>query len=1022
MRTRATLLVLGLAASTAFASHSVTLSQLAQEVPGLHAKTDAEAAYAIGDMRLTERLSPAQLKQMQQELPGGQSREALLAVADLAEFLASSGAQIPVQPAPDLAAQKRILGLFVEYVGKAIPQLPNFIADRVTMRFEDTPLLQNPQGGFVPYQPLHYVDTQSTGVRYEGGRETLGDETRVSTQTATQGLTTWGVFGPILGVVLVDAAQSELGWGRWEQGPEGVLAVFRYAVPKAKSHYEVNYCCVAEEAGLWAANVFPFKQIVAYHGEIALDPATGMVRRLVLEAELKATDPVTKADILVDYGPVEIGGKTYNCPVHSVSYSYAQIVQVNPRYHYALANQLQPLSNRVSDVVFQNYHVFRAETRVLTEAENALPPLGGQPAAASSGSAAQPVAAASEAPASAASPAPAPTSAAAPASTPTTVAEAAPAPPKPEPPPAPEVVATDAPSLPDISAAPQAPVTSGFTLRTTSRLVDVAVVAFDKKGRPIPDLKAEDLQILDNGHPQQVKFFTHAGEGVVTARSSAPQAGAGEEAVYTNRPATEAAAAPSENSANTTVLMIDAAHVAFGDLTYARGEMLRFLKTVPGDERVGLYILGGYGFQVLLEPTRDHARVSAVLAKWMPSAQDLAHAQDEEERNRQHIDWVHNASDLAYVNGNGEGGNDPEMYASGNGVAAAAAYPSDAELRPLGNRPEDFALHLLVGVGRHLAAIPGHKTLVWITSDNVLADFSSQAVGREDTGNQFLDPSALRARETLNEARVSIYPLDVSQLEAGVISADLENRLVQSINPALPGQPVPPPNPTGRYAAEMHVDTHPIQPAFRELAAATGGRALRRAGDIAKELDSIVADGRAAYLVSFTPDTPADDKYHAITVKTDRPGVKLAFRTGYLYSKEPATMRDRFREAVWQPEDVNEIGLIALPAQGAKGPAVKLSISASDLAFAQQGDRWTDKIDVFLVARDDSALHAVIRGKRLGLALMPAMYEKAIKDGIPIEESLPKTPDGTSLRLVVIDENSRRMGTITLGQGVTREE
>jgi len=431
---------------------------------------------------------------------------------------------------------------------------------------------------------------------------------------------------------------------------------------------------------------------------------------------------------------------------------------------------------------------------------------------------------------------------------------------------------------------------------------------------------------------------------------------------------------------------------------------------------------------VVLEPTQDHAHLASMLAAWMPSAQELAHAQDEERRNRQQFDWVHRVTDLAYVNGNGQGGNDPEMFTSGNGQSTASRFslPPDAELRPLGDRPEDFALHLLVGVGRHLAGIPGHKSLIWISSDNVLADWSSQAVGREDTGNPFLEGPAMRARETLNEAHVSIYPLDVSQLEASITGADVATRNVtvvgrSSRDPSTAGAgDAAPGNKNGRDTARMQEDVHPIQGAFRDLAAATGGRALRRAGDIAHELDSIVADGRAAWLLSFTPDTPADGKYHVLTVKTDRRGVSLHFRTGYIYAKEPATMRDRFRDAVWRPQDLNEIGLIALPtgetASNGSRPTIKVSIAASDLALAQQADRWMDKLDVFLVVRDDSALHASVSGKRLGLALKPATYQQAVKDGIPIEESLPRVPQGSSIRLVVIDENSQRIGTITLGQ------
>src|ERR1035437_2915441 len=46
-----------------------------------------------------------------------------------------------------------------------------------------------------------------------------------------------GVFGPILSTVIVDAAQSELAWGHWDQGAGGSQAVFRYAVPKEKSNF-----------------------------------------------------------------------------------------------------------------------------------------------------------------------------------------------------------------------------------------------------------------------------------------------------------------------------------------------------------------------------------------------------------------------------------------------------------------------------------------------------------------------------------------------------------------------------------------------------------------------------------------------------------------------------------------------------------------------------------------------------------------------------------------------------------------
>jgi VWFA-related protein len=755
---------------------------------------------------------------------------------------------------------------------------------------------------------------------------------------------------------------------------------------------------------------------------MAVDPETGSILRLSVIAELKLGSPVTRADILVDYAPVEIGGKTYICPVKAVSITTAEMVQIHGRLGVPLAQQLQPLKTMLNHVSFEQYHVFRSESRVLAAENEAGKPEAvpekaapGRGAATAESSADSGVERRPDTPANAVSPA-------AQAETPIASQPAAEAAAKPVAPPAPadapEISVAETVDVP--GATPQAQpasVPSGFRLRTTSRLVDVGLVAYDKKGRPVTDLKQGDFEIYDNGSRQEIKYFGQASATMAPIPpAQAPQpAGAAFGPVYSNRQislALQPRTAAAERHA--TVLLIDASNLAWSDLHYARQEMLRFLKTLAEDEPVGLYIMRSYGFQILLEPTTDHAQVAAQLSRWMPSAQDLARAQDEEQRNRQHFDWVLRQSDLAYVNGND--GTDPDQSYSGSGKAAAAGNSVDPQLRSMGSNPQRDALERLPVIARHLAAIPGRKSLVWVSSDNALADWSSQAAGREDKGHNFIDSLWISTREALNEAHVSIYPLDASQLEAGVITADLENRLIEAKLPPKPGEPPPPPpNPTGRYAAQMHQDTHPIRPEFRELAEATGGRALRRAGDIAAELKGIAEDGRAAYLMSFTPDSPADDKYHQITVKlTGRHDLTLRYRTGYLYEKEPATLKERFRQAVWKPGDVNDIALMATSDSTAGPAALRLTIAATDLEMAQAGDRWTDTLDIFLVERDDAAVHAKFNGRTLGLRLQPATYQKVLREGIVVDQPLPEKPNSGSFRIIVVDENSSRMGSLTI--------
>jgi VWFA-related protein len=1012
MRKLALIVLLAAGSLTAGAAKRVTVEQMSQLVAAERAKPDVELAQKLADLELTERLSDAEFTRLKAELPGENSVKALRVLADASEFLEPPAADLPALAAPDVATQRRMLGLTVGYVSKIIPQLPNLFATRVTTQFEDTPQLES-VGGLAPYQPVHFSGSTKATVFYRDGREEAdaGTGKERKTMGVQQGLNTWGVFGPILSTVLLDAARSKLEWSHWERGDSGSRAVFSFAVPKEKSHYEVNFCCIAFQAATEAANVKVFRQTIGYRGEMAIDPATGTILRLVVEADLKPTDPVVKAAILVEYGPVDIGGKTYFCPVRSLSSALAQTVQLDLVYKYPLARQLQPLKNSLSENVFEDYHVFRGDARVVSAAEAEAAeraPLLPTGAATTEASATpspvtptEPVAAVS---AAAALPQPA------------AMVE----------PVVPEMSVTEGAAIPDVAvrSSPAEP-SGGFTLRTTARLVDLGVVAYDKKGRPVTDLKPQDFEVYDNGRKQQIRDFAPAAASALNTGEPVAGGRPGDaQPIFTNshNAGADAKSKGAEPERNTTILLIDSGNVAWGDLSYARSQMLRFLSTLAAGEQAGIYVMKGLGFEVLAEPSADHAQLAVTLAKWMPNAQDLSRAQAEEESNRQHFEYVHSGTDLAYVNGNGN--SDPEGSLSGGGRAASVATPTDAKLMGLGSNPERDAFFILGGVARHLATLSGHKSLVWVASDNVLADWSNQVSVRLDKGSKFIDTVALSAQEALNDAHVSIYPLDVSQLEVGGISADLGTRNVLPMgmsdrdkSTAGMGDTAPGMKP-GREAAQMQQDTHPIQGAFRELAEATGGQVFRRSGGIADELNAVVNDGRASYLLSFTPDVPADDSYHHLTVKlAGRRDLVLRYRIGYQYDKEPTTVKDRFRRAVWQAADLNEIALKAIPEAEAAGKAVDLTIATADLDLEQQNKFWGDKLDIFLVLRDDAGLHAQVTGQTLGLHLGAASRERLLGAGIPFEEKVEAKPETSSVRIIVIDENSGRMGSVTLPAG-----
>jgi VWFA-related protein len=1027
MKRFASILVVLMLASHAWAAKRVTVDQLEQIINASQGKPDAEVAGHLSELELTERLNSTLLARWKASLPGEKVQAALVALADASEFLDPPDEEIPGNDPPDLATQRKMMALTVNYVSKTIPLLPNILATRVTSRFEDTPLQQHLNSPTTLYQPLHSVGNSSVTVTYRHGQEAV--DAGAAKDKKANGLTTWGVFGPILGTVLEDAARSKLVWSHWEEGESDLVAVFSYSVPKEKSHYRVDYCCVPIQSPGGVANLSPFSQIVAYHGEMTVDPASGTILRLMVEAELNTNDPVARASIVVEYGPVEIGGKTYICPLKSVALSLAQsskIVEDTPLHTSPVMGLTEsyepsqilsvaqgPPQIKLNDVAFEQYHLFRTEARVVTgdaaETEPAKPENAPSVVAKTAeAAAAQPASPAAPMASAAPTAAPVAGTGAVPVSLSTSVPEQ-------------EIAEAEASGVPDAPANPSMPQPSGFTLKVASRLVDIGVVAYDKKGYPVKDLKPEDFEIYDNGRKQQVRYFSQAAEEVSAAAPGSSVAAPAQPEI-SNHGASDAKNEGGEPESSSTILLVDVGNISYSDLSYARAQTMRFLRALPAGERVGLYVMKRVSFQILAEETTDHALLEEKLSRWMPSAQDLQNAQDEERRNRQQFETVHSIEDLLYVNGSAS--NDSDGHRQN----------LDPALRDWGSNPARDAMIILEGVAWHLAAISGHKNLVWISSDNALVDWSNKAASIEKN-DKYIDPNTLRAQEAMNDAHVSVYPLDVSQLEGGMVDASVSRFNVElaEVTPIQQQMSRLGPEATagididmfdngghilrpGRLISQMQQDTRAIQGPIRHLAEATGGRIFRRSDSIATELNGVIEEGHAAYLLSFTPDLPADGQFHLLTLKlaSKRPGLTLHYRTGYIYSKEPATLKERFHQALWLPVDANQVAVTAQPITFEGGLRVKITVAAGDLALEEKSGRWSGNLDVFLVQRDDAGLQAQVEGKRLGLQLKASTLQYLLKNGLSVERTVQLKPSITSLRVLIVDENTGRMGSVTI--------
>jgi VWFA-related protein len=349
----------------------ITVQELEQMLETAHGSGDKEVAQELFGVELTERMSSSKLSSWKARLPGERSRAALVAVADKSAFLALPAADIPTTATPDPATRRMMLSRTIDYLSKTIVKLPNFFATRTTVQYDEPPQKDEQAWKTVTSdQSLHVTETFNTTVTFRDGKEVVDPKARriEKLNSRERDLDTQGTFGPILAMVFVgtSAAHSVFTWSHWEQDADKPQAVFRYAIPPDASYFEVGFCCLADPDG----TIF-FRRKAAYHGEVTIDPTSGAIRRLTLVANLEPRLPMLSSAIMVEYGPVVIGEKTYICPTRSVSISRQRTVKLVKEWgqSFGVYGRFETILN---DLAFGKYHLFRAESRILPG--NTVPP------------------------------------------------------------------------------------------------------------------------------------------------------------------------------------------------------------------------------------------------------------------------------------------------------------------------------------------------------------------------------------------------------------------------------------------------------------------------------------------------------------------------------------------------------------------------------------------------------------------------------------------------------------------------
>jgi VWFA-related protein len=507
------------------------------------------------------------------------------------------------------------------------------------------------------------------------------------------------------------------------------------------------------------------------------------------------------------------------------------------------------------------------------------------------------------------------------------------------------------------------------TFRTRTTLVELSVVAVDDAGRPVTDLTKDDFVILDRGQPQRIAFFRFEGAPENPKAASLP------ENTFTNRPEYTA-----PDARNVTAIVLDAVNSRVWDQATAREQLLRYLDTVPQGTRVGMYQLG-WRIRVLHDFTTDLASLRTHVRQIIADA--AAHAFVSEE---------------AYQGNDGMSADAQAMMAT---AAADMARVEQGYSESIDDRKRAVTLAGLETIGARLAAVPGRKSLVWLTLGMPITT----------TYQGFLrnhEPQIRRTAQTLAAEGVAIYPVDIQ----GLASTNLSTTMMPGQFPgSLMRAPAIKPNST--------IDQR-LWSTLTVMSDITGGRFSHNTNDMAEGLKVATNDLRGSYTLGFYTTTDSDGGWRPLEVKAHgRRGLHLTYKRGFLedsLAAPPPLWTDAlWRSTIQSPLTSTVVRLDASfePVTGAEKGTYNLTlqIAADDLQFHSVNGKLTSDVEIGIAEKMPTGAFAY--------RTEPVVY--SLPEGATGRDLVVRygtrwkvRDDAAIVRVIVRDKNSGKYGTLDI--------
>jgi VWFA-related protein len=507
--------------------------------------------------------------------------------------------------------------------------------------------------------------------------------------------------------------------------------------------------------------------------------------------------------------------------------------------------------------------------------------------------------------------------------------------------------------------------TTDYTFRTKTELVLVNVTVRDKNGNPVRDLKREDFTVLEDNKQQQVVSFDLENTDAVlsTAATEAPLLGkTPSKTPAKSTDVAQAIATRPLKDRRLIILFFDLSAMQPDEIDHATTAAQNYVEKqmVPAD-LVSIVSLGSS-----LTVNQDFTSDRALLKKTL---QDF--------------------------NLGAGGGFEEGSTGTTEGTAeTGGSFTTDDTEYNIFNT--DRRLQALRSIADKLSSIEEKKSLIYFSS------------GMDRTGIE--NQSQLRsATNAAVKANMAIYTMDIRGLQALVAGGEAQNASLRGTSPY-----------SGKSMSSAFDSNFTTQETLVTLAGDTGGRAFLDSNDFGRVFAGVQQDTSLYYLLGYHSSNSArDGRFRRITVRVNRPGVKIDFRRGYYAPADfqHATRDDRERQL--DEELASDLPTTDLPVYLSAAyfriadrkfyVPVSLIVPGSQIPFTHNNDQDRATLDVLGIVTDPDKRPVGQIRDTVKLALNTSQLVQ--RKNVQYNSGFVLPPGQYHLKFVVRENQSGRLGS-----------